>query len=239
MKDPVQYFSGRPNRPEITSDIESLYSDQFNLTWTVESYSEITAYRIIYRKYLVSQSSHSLSVYSFPASRLSIYYFYKQTWSDFLAGKHTSLRHQEQVAQHRPPGHQPEAGQPAPGPQSGSQQADRQLRLLRPGAQHQVRGEAPGQEPPRLEPVLRGLRLHHEVQRRRSEGVTCGDSPQQQWYLRSLHPVRIYYSMWDFVIPDLKLSGKELGLVSEAGVLSQEMAYFVFLFLLCIQMWGL
>ena len=46
-------MSGRPNGPEISSDVESNYSDQFNLTWTVESYAEITAYRIIYRKYLV------------------------------------------------------------------------------------------------------------------------------------------------------------------------------------------
>ena len=47
------YLSGRPNGPEISSDVESNYSDQFNLTWTVESFAEITAYRIIYRKYLV------------------------------------------------------------------------------------------------------------------------------------------------------------------------------------------
>ena len=47
-------MSGRPNGPEISSDVESSYSDQFNLTWTVESFAEITAYRIIYRKYLVS-----------------------------------------------------------------------------------------------------------------------------------------------------------------------------------------
>ena len=47
------YLSGRPNGPEISSDVESNYSDQFNLTWRVESFAEITAYRIIYRKYLV------------------------------------------------------------------------------------------------------------------------------------------------------------------------------------------
>ena len=50
------YLSGRPNGPEISSDVESSYSDQFNLTWTVESFAEITAYRIIYRKYLVRTS---------------------------------------------------------------------------------------------------------------------------------------------------------------------------------------
>ena len=47
------YLSGRPNGPEISSEVESNYSDQFNLTWRVESYAEITAYRIIYRKHLV------------------------------------------------------------------------------------------------------------------------------------------------------------------------------------------
>ena len=48
------YCSGQPNAPQIESDVESIYSDQFNLTWSVESFAEITSYRIIYRKYLVS-----------------------------------------------------------------------------------------------------------------------------------------------------------------------------------------
>ena len=46
---------GRPNEPGITSDAESIYSDQFNLTWSVESHADITSYRIIYRKFLVSK----------------------------------------------------------------------------------------------------------------------------------------------------------------------------------------
>ena len=116
------------------------------------------------------------------ASWSSIYYFYKQTSSDFLAGQQCSVRHPQQVAQHRPARHQPPAlpgHHPAPQPQHQGQQADGQLRVLRPGASHQVRGEAAGQEQARLERVLPGLRLQHEVQGGRAQGVTCGDSSQQ------------------------------------------------------------
>ena len=45
---------GRPNAPVISSEVESVYSDQFNLTWAVESHADIRAYRIIYRKWMVS-----------------------------------------------------------------------------------------------------------------------------------------------------------------------------------------
>ena len=55
------YLSGRPNGPEIWSEVESNYSDQFNLTWRVESYAEITAYRIIYRKHLVREALGSIN----------------------------------------------------------------------------------------------------------------------------------------------------------------------------------
>ena len=47
------FVSGRPNAPVISSEVESVYSDQFNLTWAVESHAEIRAYRIIYRKWMV------------------------------------------------------------------------------------------------------------------------------------------------------------------------------------------
>ena len=56
------YCSGQPNAPQIESDVESIYSDQFNLTWSVESFAEITSYRIIYRKYLVSTLFQILSL---------------------------------------------------------------------------------------------------------------------------------------------------------------------------------
>jgi len=51
-------LSGHPNEPGISSDVESIYSDQFNLTWSVESHADITSYRIIYRKYLESNSHY-------------------------------------------------------------------------------------------------------------------------------------------------------------------------------------
>jgi len=50
-------LSGRPNEPQIQSDRESIYSDQFNMTWVVESFDQITSYRIIYRKYVESSNS--------------------------------------------------------------------------------------------------------------------------------------------------------------------------------------
>ncbi|TRY78137.1 hypothetical protein TCAL_12442 [Tigriopus californicus] len=42
--------SGHPNRANITSRALSYHSDRYNLTWTVFSYSEISQYRILYRK---------------------------------------------------------------------------------------------------------------------------------------------------------------------------------------------
>ena len=48
------YVPGRPCAPVISSEVESVYSDQFNLTWAVESHAGIRAYRIIYRKWMVS-----------------------------------------------------------------------------------------------------------------------------------------------------------------------------------------
>lgn len=45
-------LSGRPNEPVLTSPGDSLYSDQFNLTWRVESHADISSYRLIYRKWM-------------------------------------------------------------------------------------------------------------------------------------------------------------------------------------------
>ena len=72
------------------------------------------------------------------------------------------------MAQHRAAGYKPQEDDepdrpPASNNQPASQHPDSQLRLLRPGAQHQVRGEAAGQEPPRLERVLGRLHIHHSL----------------------------------------------------------------------------
>ena len=49
------FILGRPNEPVLTSLGDGLYSDQFNLTWSVESHADITSYRLIYRKWMVSK----------------------------------------------------------------------------------------------------------------------------------------------------------------------------------------
>jgi len=45
--------SGHPMEPIITSSSQGMFNDRFNLSWTVDTYSEITGYRIIYRKHNV------------------------------------------------------------------------------------------------------------------------------------------------------------------------------------------
>ena len=55
---------GRPNAPVISSEVESVYSDQFNLTWAVESHAGIRAYRIIYRKWMVSTLQCTVKEYT-------------------------------------------------------------------------------------------------------------------------------------------------------------------------------
>lgn len=43
-------LSGNPNQPEMKSEAQGMFSDRYNLSWVVDSYSPITGYRIIYRK---------------------------------------------------------------------------------------------------------------------------------------------------------------------------------------------
>ena len=115
----------------------------------------------------VSPSKSNKTVCSFcPGSAVNILFLQTNLKWFYPLGKQPSLRHPKSVAQHRPAGHQPEEDgepdrPPAANNQPASQHPDSQLRLLRPGAPHQVRGEAAGQEPPRLESVLRGLHVHH------------------------------------------------------------------------------
>ena len=47
-------FPGKPNKANITSRTLSFYSDRYNLTWSVFSYSEVIKFRILYRKVIVS-----------------------------------------------------------------------------------------------------------------------------------------------------------------------------------------
>ncbi len=58
QKDKKSWFfsstPGQPNRANITSRGLSFYSDRYNLTWAVFSYSEVLKYRILYRKVIVS-----------------------------------------------------------------------------------------------------------------------------------------------------------------------------------------
>jgi len=49
-------LSGHPNEPIISSGSQGMFSDRFNLSWTVDSFSEITGYRIIYRKYILQSN---------------------------------------------------------------------------------------------------------------------------------------------------------------------------------------
>jgi hypothetical protein len=46
-------FAGQPNQPVVLSQAAGPFSDKFNLTWTVDSFSPILAYKIAYRKHMV------------------------------------------------------------------------------------------------------------------------------------------------------------------------------------------
>ena len=48
-------FLGHPNQAVVTSRDNSYYSDHYNVTWSVHSFSKITEYRISYRKAIVSK----------------------------------------------------------------------------------------------------------------------------------------------------------------------------------------
>lgn len=53
-------LSGNPNQPGMRSEAQGMFSDRYNLSWVVDSYSPVTGYRIIYRK---SQQASSNPVY--------------------------------------------------------------------------------------------------------------------------------------------------------------------------------
>ena len=46
--------SGRPHAAKIVSNPLSYFKDQYNLTWTVDSFLPIKEYRILYRVFTVS-----------------------------------------------------------------------------------------------------------------------------------------------------------------------------------------
>lgn len=44
-------LSGKPNQPIMKSESQGMFSDRYNLSWSVDSYSTVTGFRIIYRKF--------------------------------------------------------------------------------------------------------------------------------------------------------------------------------------------
>ena len=48
-------ISGRPHAAKIVSPPLSYFKDQYNLTWTVDSFLPIEEYRILYRVFSVSE----------------------------------------------------------------------------------------------------------------------------------------------------------------------------------------
>ena len=48
--------SGRPLPAKVISPVDSFSKNQYNLTWTVDSFLRIEEYRILYRLLLVSQT---------------------------------------------------------------------------------------------------------------------------------------------------------------------------------------
>jgi len=50
-------LSGEPNRPLILSSSQGLFSDKYNLSWSVESFAPIAGYKIIYSKYTTNSGS--------------------------------------------------------------------------------------------------------------------------------------------------------------------------------------
>ncbi len=45
--------AGQPNQPVVLSQAGGPFSDKFNLSWTVDSFAPVLAYKIAYRKFLV------------------------------------------------------------------------------------------------------------------------------------------------------------------------------------------
>ena len=54
-------FLGRPHRAKILSPSLGFKKDQYNLTWTVDSFLPIEEYRILYRVNLVSKRNQILN----------------------------------------------------------------------------------------------------------------------------------------------------------------------------------
>ena len=50
----IHFFLGRPHAAKIVSPKQSNLKDQYNLTWTVDSFMPIEEYRILYRVFSVS-----------------------------------------------------------------------------------------------------------------------------------------------------------------------------------------
>jgi len=50
------HLSGKPNTPVVRSHEQGMFSDRYNLTWGVDSYSPVIGYRLIYRKSTVGGS---------------------------------------------------------------------------------------------------------------------------------------------------------------------------------------
>ena len=68
----MYYISGRPHAAKIVSPPLSYFKDQYNLTWTVDSFLPIEEYRILYRVFSVSESNarvHASAV--FPKQQIS------------------------------------------------------------------------------------------------------------------------------------------------------------------------
>ena len=65
-------FLGHPNQAVVTSRDNSYYSDHYNVTWSVRSFSEITDYRISYRKAIVSKNNNTKS-YNFGQNKANLY----------------------------------------------------------------------------------------------------------------------------------------------------------------------
>ncbi len=62
----MYYISGRPHAAKIVSPPLSYFKDQYNLTWTVDSFLPIEEYRILYRVFSVSESNarvHACTVF--------------------------------------------------------------------------------------------------------------------------------------------------------------------------------
>jgi len=52
-------LSGKPNEPLVISSAQGMYSDEYNITWTLESYSPIKKFRLMYRKFISESDPYS------------------------------------------------------------------------------------------------------------------------------------------------------------------------------------